>query len=71
MNNYDWQHIETAPKDGTEILGYCSYNEEIRVVAWFEYTKLNGQKLSYWEKIDSESETTATHWMPLPKPPTN
>jgi hypothetical protein len=69
-NPTEWQPIDTAPKDGTKILGYCDYEKECSVIQWCEYIKYNGTKLSYWEKVDPESETTVTHWMPLPKPPT-
>jgi hypothetical protein len=68
-NQTKWQSIETAPKDGTPILGFCDHEKECSVVQWCEYTKYNGMKLYYWEKVDSESETTVTHWMPLPKSP--
>ena len=72
----EWQPIETAPKDGTEIL----LLKEIRWVNgdskdgrigngywiapyWFE------QKTEIWRsRIDTWIDAP-THWMPLPEPP--
>ncbi len=64
----DWQPIETAPKDGDDILvwgpGLCCL-----VVGWddsgdldFPWATLDGPK--YFDKA-------FTHWMPLPRPPEN
>jgi hypothetical protein len=58
-----WQLIETAPKDGTEVLLYSHYLRQmfiggyVRRGAW----KLFGHRDLY--------ETEPTHWMPLPAPP--
>ena len=70
MNNNDWQPIETAPKDGTRFLGYLpkrdNENDEPEIQTLYHTGKLissftNGYFIQY----------TPTHWMPLPKPPTN
>lgn len=62
-----WQPIETAPKDGTEILmvqadGYLQVGEW---AAWMQ--------TPCWVIIDSQAggviEAEPTHWMPLPTPP--
>ena len=59
----DWQPIETAPKDGTQCLGFVpSYYQGkggCALVLW-----LNGQ----W--MDGKAwACKPTHWMPLPPPP--
>lgn len=60
-----WQPISTAPKDGTDILGYDGY--QMTTVTWFEIGK-------WWSLVApgsyaEDSEWTPTHWMPLPEPP--
>lgn len=67
----EWQPIETAPKDGTLILltGH-DYNDTSKprhyVSAWWS------SAYNHFTYEDSEvSEIyTATHWRPLPEPPT-
>ena len=66
-----WQPIETAPKDGTNILGYMrAYNDDIIVVCHFED---EDGKNEYCPWLESEGELYAryelTHWMSLPEPP--
>jgi len=64
-----WQPIETAPKDGTEILAY--YGQEgrgqILILAWDEnwWGPGNGD----WVLNGEKDYATPTHWMPLPAPP--
>ena len=53
-----WQPIETAPKDQTDILTF-SKEGKIDVGYWENELWCDGD-YSYWE---------ATHWMPLPTPP--
>ncbi len=62
----DWQTIESAPKDGTHVLGYMPiYNETEQLIyvitfshgKWFEAA---GEGYEYYEP---------THWMPLPAIP--
>jgi len=61
----EWQPIETAPKDGTEILIFVDGHRE---VSHFEAGETG------WPWVDY-SGTSAwridlpTHWMPLPAPP--
>jgi hypothetical protein len=57
-----WQPIETAPKDGTEILavrlgGGCD------VVEWVDW------KPGWWNGDVAHDADFFTHWMPLPEPP--
>lgn len=69
----DWQSIETAPRDGTEVLGFWSY-------VYIEDTGPTiGMSVVSWEKHDfgegwTDGDGLAnagvyTHWMPLPEPP--
>lgn len=59
----DWQPIETAPRDGTPVLGYMpSY-----------YQGKGGRSVILWldgEWFDNRAfATDPSHWMPLPDPP--
>lgn len=55
-----WQKIETAPKDGTEILVWSSGSGYWpRMAVWRD---------SYWA-LDSANLGIPTHWMPLPAAP--
>lgn len=59
----EWQPIETAPKDGTPILGFISSY----------YRNKGGQSVILWmdgQWFDNLAfATEPTHWMPLPAPP--
>lgn len=60
----EWQPIETAPKDGTEILGY-DIGDDAYYLARFVHPY---QLKPTW--IDSEDkDILITHWMPLPEAP--
>lgn len=69
-----WKPIETAPKDGREIiLFFPTYNEnQIAVYRYNEDGELAWEGIGGWS--DVEGEYAPTHWMPLPpapsKPPT-
>ncbi len=53
-----WRPIDSAPKDGTAILGWCEpYG--IRLLYW--------AMGDYWSSSDSIYEPT--HWQPLPEAP--
>ena len=58
----EWQPIETAPRDGTEILCYDSavlYGKGNIILNWE-----NGSWVDFYKRIYDP-----THWMPNPKPP--
>jgi hypothetical protein len=59
----NWQPIETAPKDGTDILLWDG--EDVISCRW-----LDGAWVDSWGlmKYETPSEP-ATHWMPWPEPP--
>ncbi|MDN7814857.1 hypothetical protein [Burkholderia vietnamiensis] len=76
-----WQPIETAPKDGTQILGWC-INYGARQTHWHLYGEGSIAKAEfdagkgesgnwYWEEPMSHwlSSWKPTHWMPLPAAP--
>lgn len=74
----DWQPIETAPKDGTEvILFYPGMKVQFRIGGWLvSETIHNGKTISKHEQWTSdsffsskESAYCPTHWMPLPESP--
>jgi predicted RNA-binding Zn-ribbon protein involved in translation (DUF1610 family) len=67
-----WQPIETAPKDGTAIIGYrkgmpCRVgNPPIAVISWFE----DGFPKGWWGPTgDSVIMRYPTHWQALPTEP--
>lgn len=70
----EWRPIETAPKDGTEvILRFVVRDGDTRPVE-----ALNGWYDGSWRRICYSTYSyryfslgDVTHWMPLPKPPSN
>ena len=64
----NWQPIETAPRDGMEILAYREYSG-ITIASWADWISYSDlDPKSRWENRDG-FEIHPTHWMPLPKPP--
>ena len=59
-----WQPIDTAPKDGTQIL-CCNENNGEYMVCGYEKGAYLGQGFYF----NSEFKIEATHWRPLPQPP--
>jgi hypothetical protein len=60
----DWQPIETAPRDGTAILGYCDQGPVVIRNSYGSWIVEN----SHGYNEDGEVYDV-THWMPLPEPP--
>jgi hypothetical protein len=61
----EWLPIDTAPKDGTAVLIHLSDTGNIIAVYW------TGGKFC-WKSVEHETlwcPSIATHWMPLPEPP--
>lgn len=63
----EWQSIEAAPKDGTNILVWDGVT---MTTAWW------WEKGGYWRLVDAgehaeddQCTPQPTHWMPLPEPP--
>lgn len=61
-----WQPMETAPKDGTIVLGYDRKAKKWNVKFMTYHTTMTG---GYWRNEVVTGVFNPTHWMPLPKPP--
>ena len=57
----EWQPIDTAPKDGTGILLFCSADLIVHAGHWHS-------RLGAWY-VSGQGPMPSTHWMPLPEPP--
>jgi len=66
MNQNDWQPIETAPRDGTWVLGWFPNQQEPRR-CW--YHKPSDTWMCFRSTLASARKHQPTHWMPLPKGP--
>ncbi len=62
----EWQSIESAPRDGTYILGYLAggYGPNQSVIHW------TGETWAVVPTRDYRLSFLATHWQPLPAEPT-
>jgi hypothetical protein len=58
-----WQPIETAPKDGSPVLGVWQCLNQ----TW-DYNVVQFSDDVWWNYYFDGSHTP-THWMPLPEPP--
>jgi hypothetical protein len=59
-----WKPIESAPKDGTVILGHDPDWVDPVLIMYFDAEK------NKWEYLFPEDwPTNPTHWMPMLKPP--
>lgn len=81
----EWQPIDTAPRDGTEILlfGACGcrvgyfdteFNDEPYGTrpysGWWSFEGEISPEFPAWRDLDViEAKNPPTHWMPLPEPP--
>jgi len=68
-----WQPIETAPRDGTPILGWFPKTEHVtwdRVVITHWRVDYGGYGLNPPHWSDGSVSGSPLHWMPLPKGPT-
>ena len=74
MSADDWQPIETAPKDGTWILG-LNDRGNCSVIMWSTNALRRDEVGEGWiipfstGEISPFWEERVTHWMPLPAPP--
>ena len=64
-----WQPIETAPKDGANILALCFENYP-QVVKWHSEIDYGDEGVSQiWKSVLTDKFVIPTHWMPLPDAP--
>ena len=64
QGSHGWRTIESAPKDGTDVLTFSPRAADYG----FNPSRLNWFANGTWQKANSSS-WPATHWMPLPLPP--
>jgi hypothetical protein len=65
-----WQPLDTAPHDGTEILGVyaCEHYYHPTTVFWGVYHP-NAPGRPCWREARGRNKVLVTHWMPLPPRP--
>lgn len=59
-----WQPIDTAPKDGTYVIGLFN-----GLVAQMKWSNGSGSHCYHWMALGRWTPIDPTHWMPLPEPP--
>jgi hypothetical protein len=66
-----WQPIETAPKDGTSILGYWATGgkHDCSMYACKYVSGHPSLRQGWWQTNEDYPTSPPTHWMPLPPPP--
>ena len=67
----DWQPIETAPKDGTEVLLWTDEYPRVVSASYREFGEWEGWTFTdeALADIQPEGPREPSHWMPLPPPP--
>lgn len=79
----EWQDISTAPKDGTEVLIWCSHCDSQILAVWgcanhncYDNccAEAGGEDAPMWRDTFGLNDIEdnwhrPTHWMPLPPPP--
>jgi hypothetical protein len=64
----EWQPIETAPKDGTAVLLWLS--GDAAFFDWMVVGSYDGDDAG-WNDGITMFRLEPTHWMPLPRPPSD
>lgn len=65
----EWQPIETAPKDGTIIVGYGDKTGLV-LMACLTFDRKDGGCNLFWEDMEGNAiEGELTHWVSLPPLP--
>lgn len=71
----EWQPIETAPRDGSDILVYCGPLDPIwGIASWYRDNPdvpagLPEGWMMWHQATEDQRHTWPTHWRPLPSPP--
>jgi len=75
----EWQPIETAPKDGAEIIAYGTrrgaygYTDDVKTWTGVRWGMVCDFSHMAWRETKPRPQYcngfVPTHWMPLPKPP--
>lgn len=70
----EWRKIETAPKDGRDVLLYSEIWEEtlgaVQIASWDRDEGWIFQSALDIDGLDDDvADYGPTHWMPLPPPP--
>lgn len=60
-----WQLIETAPRDGTDIIAYQRVADKDRILTM----RYDRAAETFVTNVHSFVAFDPTHWMPLPAPP--
>jgi hypothetical protein len=63
----EWQPIETAPKDGTDVLLWVPDGTYFSLMMTGSY---EGEDMGWCDNARGSPGFDPTHWMPLPPPPT-
>lgn len=59
----EWKKIESAPKDGSFVVGL---EDDVPCIIRWEVGHISD---GYWEDDNYHARHYITHWMPLPEPP--
>lgn len=67
-----WQPIETAPKDGTWVLGWKPSRYVENCIETYQWRYPGFGEPPFWVNAADSNDWSSqpTHWMPLPDPPT-
>ena len=80
MCKTEWMSIDTAPKDGTDIIVMYMHiqTQIVHAAFWLNYEEglddpdIEGWWTYVWTEVGRskmEGKYSPTHWMPLPAPP--
>lgn len=72
VDSAGWRPIETAPKDGTDVLGCFAFKKHdgSYVIGWIAEGYLDGDDWVFASfPLDEDEYSPPTHWMPRLAPP--